>query len=129
MRPRDFPRFAELAVAVIAIWVILGGWAFLDAFTAATRRERNRDLVRAAAFIPVAVALVWVLAWFAAKSEGGDMTRGEAADEGVFGPPDGPRQVPLWEQTGPPASCPDCGSSWRGLGRQCWKCADEAVSA
>ena len=64
-------RFAELATAVLVIWVILGGWAFLDALTAATRRERNRDLARSAAFIPVAVAVVWVLAWFAAKARAG----------------------------------------------------------
>jgi heme/copper-type cytochrome/quinol oxidase subunit 2 len=64
-------RLAELATAVLVIWVILGGWALLDAFTAATRRERNRDLVRAAAFIPVAVGVVWVLAWFAAKARAG----------------------------------------------------------
>ena len=64
-------RPAELATAVIVVWAILGGWAILDALTASSRRERNRDLAWSAAFGLLAVAVVWVLAWSAAKARAG----------------------------------------------------------
>lgn len=64
-------RFAELATGVIVVWAILGGWAFLDALAASTRRERNRDLAWSAAFGLLAVGVVWVLAWAAAKARAG----------------------------------------------------------
>jgi hypothetical protein len=51
-------------------------------------------------------------------------------DEHVFGPPDGPRQGPALDYAGPRVTCPDCGSSWRGLSRTiCWHCGHERVSA
>jgi hypothetical protein len=64
-------RFAELATAVIVIWVILGGWAFLDTLTACSRHERLSSLGWSAFFGALAVGVVWGLAWAAAKARAG----------------------------------------------------------
>jgi hypothetical protein len=46
-----------------------------------------------------------------------------AADERVFGPPDGPRQGRSWDYEGLLITCWGCGVSWHGTGKEkCWGC-------
>lgn len=52
-----------------------------------------------------------------------------AADERVFGPPDGPRQGRDWEYKGLEITCWDCGVSWHGTGLEtCWGCKRDRLS-